>query len=136
MKPFCECYCLNVIVNIDSSLNASVNTNLKITCNTFFFVHMQALNEKLKLMGRAKKSFSRRLQGLGSIALWSTKVFWKNFKSSLALCSTYLILFRMGLVGASHGWKEPKNHPFPIYTQKLLYLSDNNEIWHSHTVMT
>ena len=90
LKPFCECYCLNVIVNIDSSLNASVNTNLNITCSTFFFVHMQALNEKLKLMGRAKKSFSRWSLGLDSIALWSTKVFWKNFKSSPAPLSYML----------------------------------------------
>ena len=66
-----ERYCLNIIVNISSfsPLNTSVNTILK-----YYYKH--ALNKKLKLMGGAKKFFTKKLLGhetFSSMIPWATK---------------------------------------------------------------
>ena len=49
---------LNIVVNINfcSDLNITVSTNFK-------YYHKQALNKKLKLMGRAMKYFPEKLLG-------------------------------------------------------------------------
>ena len=52
-KHVSEFHCFNITVNINcfSVLDITVNTILNITLSTYLFVHIEALNEKLKLMG-------------------------------------------------------------------------------------
>ena len=51
-KHVSEFHCFNITVNINcfSILDITVNTILNITLSTYLFVHIEALNEKLKLM--------------------------------------------------------------------------------------
>ena len=70
-------YCLNINVNISSfsPLINNVNTTLK-------YFHKQALNKKLKLMGRAMKYFTKKFWAMDYLALWSPGLrnnFWKNY---------------------------------------------------------
>ena len=45
-----------------------LNTNLSITLSTFLFAHMQALNQKLELMGEIMKHFSKKLLSLENLS--------------------------------------------------------------------
>ena len=74
-----EYYFLNIIdiivnVNFYSDLNFTVSTTLK-------YHHKQALNRKLKLVGRTMKYFLEKLLGheiFSSMVSWATKFFKKN----------------------------------------------------------
>ena len=74
-------------MNIDSSsaLNITVNATLNITLIIIFLlVEMRLLIEKLKLMGGAMKSFSKKLLrhiNCSSMVLWSMNLFWKILKN-------------------------------------------------------
>ena len=96
MEHYCEYYYFSIIVNIKSSStwNIIVKTTQNINSDTFSFIHMQVLNQKIKLTGGAIKSFSKKILGyenLSSVVLLAMKQFWKNLKDALEPLPTYLM---------------------------------------------
>ena len=98
-KHISEYYCLNIIVNINSFSisDITVNTIMDIILSTSFFVPIQVLNKKLKLMGGAmifffRKSYWEGLKQSGKLTWNGLIKWWIMFNICLAKCKLWICI--------------------------------------------